>query len=453
MMQHRHAVTDFVWKDGRLVDPADLVRELDLLAGPDPVERARGLWGQFALHQAAGDAHVLVRDPLGVNKLFFAIGARGEVVSSSYWIDLVRAGHPASAIWSVPSGRVLRVEPARRRLELTPYATLRFNPDPRPEPGAEDAARIRRALDAAFERIRAAACGRPLYVTVSGGLDSTTIAALARRHLGEFTAVTFAIHDGGDGPSRPTEDLQYASRVAAELRVPLRVVHATADELLSLIDVALCYGQDWRDFNVHCALVNAAIGRAIAEDVARDAPPPAARPVLLTGDTMNELVADYAPVSYRGRDYYPLPRMPAGQLRRFLVQGLDAGDREVGVFTHYGLDAIQPYALCVEAYAALPGGCLERPEAKQALVRQVMGDAIPSYIYERPKVRAQVGGAGEVRGTLAALVDRGIDSAALERRFCELFDLDPSRLRRAIRAGLYQFPTAYPDPMPSVHAS
>jgi hypothetical protein len=143
--------------------------------------------------------------------------------------------------------------------------------------------------------------------------------------------------------------------------------------------------------------------------------------------------------------------MPAGQLRRFLVQGLDAGDREVGVFTHHGLDAIQPYALCAEAYTALPGGCLERPEAKQQLVRKVMGDAIPSYVYDRPKVRAQIGGAGEVRGTLAALVDRGIDAAALERRFCALFALEPPQLRRAIRAGLYQFPTAYPDPMPSAH--
>lgn len=452
MMQDRHAVTDFVWSAGRFVPPADLARELDLFAGPDLAAPARRLWGQFALHQAAAHEHVLVRDPLGVNKLFFAIGARGEVVSSSYWIDLVRAGYPASAIWSVPSGRVLRVDPARRRLELAPYGALPFNPDPRAEPDAGDAARIRRALDVTFERLRAAVAGRPLYVTVSGGLDSTTIAVLARRYLGELTAVTFAIHDGGDAPARPTEDLQYATRVAAELGVPLRVVHATGDELLELLDVALCYGQDWRDFNVHCALVNAAIGRAIAEDVARRGGSPAARPVLLTGDTMNELVADYTPVAYQGRDYYQLPRMPAGQLRRFLVQGLDAGDREAGVFAHYGLDVIQPYALCAEAYAAVPAGCLERPEAKQQLVRKVMGDSIPSYIYERPKVRAQVGGAGEVRGTLAALVDRGVDSASLERRFCELFELDPAQLRRAIRAGLYQFPTTYPAPKPSVHA-
>ncbi|MDB4963604.1 MAG: hypothetical protein JWP01_3603 [Myxococcales bacterium] len=447
MMQFQHAVTDFVWMDGHHVRPADVAREIDFVAPPDPVALAHRLWGQFALHQAVGSEHVLVRDPLGVNKLFFAIDARGDVVSSSFWIDLVRGQHPASTIWSVPSGRVLRVDPTRRSFELTKYAALGYNEDAISEPGADDATRIRRALDETFTRLRPAVAGRPLYVTVSGGLDSTTIAALARRHLGEFTAVTFAIHDGEDGPSRPTEDLRYASRVAAELGVPLQVVHATADELVSLIDVALCYGQDWRDFNVHCALVNAAIGRAIAAHAQQHGQ---ARPVLLTGDAMNELVADYSPVTYRGTDYYPLPRMPAGQLRRFLVQGLDAGDREIGVFAHYGLDAIQPYALCAGAYTALPSGCLERAEAKQRLVRQVMGDAIPSYVYERPKVRAQIGGAGEVRGTLAALVDRGIDATWLERRFCELFDLELPQLRRAVRAGLYRFPTAYPDPQPSV---
>ena len=431
-----HAVTDFVWAGERLVPAA----EIDLAAAPDPVALARGLGGQFALHHVGEDEHFLARDPLGVNKLFFAIVGGGEVVSSSYWLDLVRRGHPGPAIWSVPSGHLLRVAPGRRQLRLDKLAALPFD-DGEGEPGPEHVARIRDALEGVFRRLAGAVAGRPLYVTLSGGLDSTTIAALARRHLGEFTAVTFSIADEG-GELRPTEDLRYARRVAHDLGVPLRVVHATADELLALVDVALCFGQDWRDFNVHCALVNAAIGQAIAGDH------PGARPVLLTGDAMNELVADYTPVTYRGREYYPLPRLPAGRLRRFLVQGLDAGDREIGVFAHHGLDAIQPYALCAEAYTALPGGCLGRPEAKQRVVREVMGDAIPSYIYDRPKVRAQIGGADEVRGTLAALVDRGVDGPWLERRFCQLYQLEPAELRRAIRAGFYRFPTSYPDPQP-----
>lgn len=437
MSAFSHPITNFVWAGDRFVPPAELAVEIDLAAVPDPLALAGGLAGQFALHHTGAGEHLLARDRLGVNKLFFAIGATGQLVSSNFWIDLVRRGH--RAIWSVPSGHLLRISPARRELRLDKLNVLPFD-DGQGDPGPDHVARIRKALERTFQRLATALAGRPLYVTLSGGLDSTTIAVLARRHLGAFTAVTFSIDDGSSAP-RPTEDLRYAQRVADDLGVPLRVVHASADELLGLVDVALCYGQDWRDFNVHCALVNAAIGRAISEGDYRH------RPVLMTGDTMNELMADYTPVTYLNHEYYPLPRMPAGRLRRFLVQGLDAGDREIGVFAHYGLDAVQPYALCAEAYTSLPGGCLERPEAKQRMVREVMGAAIPSYIYDRPKVRAQVGGADEVRGTLAALVDHGVDSAWLERRFCELFDLDLAELHRSIRAGFYRFTTSYPDPL------
>jgi hypothetical protein len=50
-----------------------------------------------------------------------------------------------------------------------------------------------------------------------------------------------------------------------------------------------------------------------------------------------------------------------------------------------------------------------------------------------------------VGGTLAALVDQGIDAATLERRFCQLFGFDPRELRSWIRAGRYRFTTAFPE--------
>src|SRR5262245_47081549 len=109
------------------------------------------------------------------------------------------------------------------------------------------------------------------------------------------------------GGANEPEDVRYARRVAAELGVPHRIVRVTADELVSHLDVALGYGQDWRDFNVHCALVNAAIGSALVG--AGD------RPVLLTGDGMNELMADYSPVTYRGQQYYTLPQIETARLR------------------------------------------------------------------------------------------------------------------------------------------
>jgi hypothetical protein len=171
--------------------------------------------------------------------------------------------------------------------------------------------------------------------------------------------------------------------------------------------------------------------------------------VLLTGDTMNELMADYSPVTYRGVEYYGLPRVDGQALRRFLIAGLDSGDREVGIFNAFGLDTIQPYALAAETFAAVPWSWLEAPQAKQELVRRVMGDRVPEAIYRRTKTRAQVGGEGAAGGTLAAIVDRGCDGARLRRRFAELLGVDEDALRRLIRGGHYRFSAQAPwEPHP-----
>lgn len=421
-------VTDFLW------DSIGPVRA-DTPSGREaPLDATilRRLTGQFALHRVVRGTHELSRDALGVNKLFFAITPDGEVTSSNYWIDLTRAGH--RQVWSVPAGHVVRIAPAARMLTAERYAALPF-PERSDLPLAAHATRIRARLDDTFRRIRRSIGGRPLYVTLSGGLDSTGIAALAREHIGPFTAVTFALEwDRG----APGSDLHAATRVARELGVPLEVVRATTDDLLDALDEVLLHGQDFRDFNVHCGLVNAMLGAAIAS---RHVAGP--RPVLLTGDTMNELLADYSPETYRGATYYPLPRLSRGRLRRHLVGGLDAGDREVGIFARQGLDAIQPYALAADAYAALPDDAVDSPEAKRQLVELVLGGLVPAFVYDRPKVRAQVGGA-EGMGTMGLMLDRGIDAAWLESRFAELFAMDPAEVKGSIRAGRYRFPTSYP---------
>jgi asparagine synthetase B (glutamine-hydrolysing) len=397
------------------------------------------LRGHFALHfegPQGTDEHVLARDALGVNKLFFALPATGGVDVSNYYFELRRRGHAADRIWSVPSGQLVRVSPSRRTLTLQKHSRL----TPAGDEGAgvleRHAAAIRTRLESTFCALRPVLAGRPIYVTMSGGLDSTIIATLTRELIGDFVGVTFRI----EGGASTHDDLHYARRVAETLGVPLEVVSLPPEAVVELLDPVLVYGQDFRDFNVHCGLVNAALGAALRE---RYSSSWGTRPVVLTGDTMNELVADYTPVEYGARTYYPLPNISPANIRRFLVTGLDSGDREVGIFAHYGIDTIQPYALCPEVYCAIPGSLLDQG-SKQRLARLVMGDRVPSFIYERPKVRAQVGSSEEVGGTLAALVDRGIDAAALEARFCRLMQLEPQQLRGWIRGGYYRFTPTFP---------
>lgn len=424
-------IDNVLWLGGEPAeDPTldDVEESARLLAGAD---------GHFALVSSPRPgAYVLARDALGVHKLFFALREDGSLDVSTFWIDLVKRGHAPEAVWSVPAGHVMSLDAVHRTLQLRRFSTLRFGEGPFDEDALRyHTAVIRARLASVFRRIAGIARGRPVYVALSGGLDSTGIAVLARALLGEVTAVTFAV-DGAE----ESEDLRYARRVAADLRLPFLTVRASPEEIAASVDDVLVHGQDWRDFNVHCALVNDAIGRALAE---RHPPGTGPAPLLLTGDTMNELMTDYSPVKYGDTVYYRLPRLDRGRLRRALVAGLDAGDREVGVLARHGVQVIQPYALAADAYTALPDGAVEGDEAKQLLVRAVLGARVPAYVYERPKVRAQCGGQG-VSGTLAVLADRGVGARELRARFASLFGLDPSRLAGMLSAGRYRFPTEYP---------
>lgn len=404
--------------------------------------------GHFALHERASDgSHLLVRDLVGVHKLFFALGegALGDttIETSSLLVDLLRAGHPFSSVFSVPAGHYLHVDPRTRAYELVRWGRIPFarasTPDaPTAAPAlAPFAECIREALQRTFRMVAKRCAGRPVYVTLSGGLDSTTIAALAREHFDDARAVTFALR--GPRQDTPGSDLRVARRVAGELGLPHVEVLSEGDEVVELLDEVLIHGQDPRDFNVHCGLVNAAIGKALA---ARH--PRGPRPVVLTGDAMNELLADYAPVHFRGREYFGLPALDRGRLRRFLVGGLDAGDREVGIFARFGVETLQPYALCAREYAALPAQLACESGSKSKLVQAVMGARVPGYVLARPKVRAQVAVEGEPAGTLALLVERGIDQEHLNQRFMTLLGIDRRSLGELTRAGHYRFSTTFP---------
>jgi len=436
----RPTIANFVWSDGR---PAG---DLALAAAARPTDVLAATQGQFALVEASrGGELFLARDALGVNKLFFGLKRDGTFDWSNYWADLLDRGFAPEEIWSVPSGHYAVLDRSKRALDLNKFADFHFNESDHysQDEIAARAARVRERLVQVFEQLRALAAGRAFYVTLSGGLDSATIAVLARQIIGEFTAVTFCVRGSG-GAFRPSDDFAAASRVAEDLGVRFLPVLVSEEELLGSLDTVLRYGQDWRDFNVHCGLVNAAIGQAISRDRSA-AGETGERPLLLTGDVMNELMADYESVHHAGQEYYRLPRLPMPQLRRWLLSGLDAGDREVGIFRHYGIDVIQPYALCVEDYLGIPASMLALPEAKQAFVKAVMGNEVPAYVYDRRKVRAQVGSEEDMDGTLAVMIRHGIDSHQLMTRFSELFQIDTAYLGKFIRAGYYRFTSRFPD--------
>jgi asparagine synthetase B (glutamine-hydrolysing) len=389
--------------------------------------------GRFASASVDADGVItLVRDELGLNKLFVA--ALEDVFAANYVIDLVRRGVPFECIHSVPPGHVVRIDSRRGTSTLQRFTQPGAPAEATDTPLPELARQIRLGLDTWFRRLADRFGDRRVHVCVSGGLDSGIVAALAREYFTDVTGYTYTFSDPGTPPS---EDAIYAERLAGVLRIPLRMVAASADELLGAVDDALCYGQDWRDFNVHCAIVNEILARAMRRDLAGQAPDVPC--LVITGDLANELLADYTPVSYAGREFYSLPDVASGRLRQTLVRGLDAGDREVGIFARHGLDVIQPYGLVANEYLRLPGPLLGADGFKQALAREIAGDLLPAFLFARSKVRAQIGNPTASTGILPLMVDRGLDTAWLRRAFCRIFAIpDEAVLDRFVRAGRYR---------------
>lgn len=391
----------------------------------------REMAGRFAVALRVGDKIVLARDALGLNKLFFAIHEQHGVVAANYLVDLLAHGVPFEAIYSVPAGSVTEIALQQRVLRSQRFHNLNR------DVSALDTAlpTVRRELEDYFGRLRQQFPTALAAVCLSGGLDSALVAAIAREQFPAITAYTYSYADGGG----QSEDVRLAQQTAAHLRIPWRMVEAGPEDVLSTLRDAVLFGQDWRDFNAHCAIVNVLLADAISQDAQRT--DEAAQSLVLTGDLMNELLADYAPARYRGKDYYSLPTIRPGTLRRALVRGIQAGDREVGVFQSRRLTVVQPYASVSESILSLPDAT-----TKPDVIRALAGDRLPAAFYERKKARAQIGDTEVRTGILPLLADSGHDIEWLEGFACELFCVPDRRsLRNFIRAGVYRSCPHFPE--------
>lgn len=392
------------------------------------LELARQLTGRFATASCDGRTVVLIRDPLGLNKLFFSYYPARGVVAACYLMDMVRAGVPFRDIYSVPAGSVVTIDLHHRTVTTSRYHALPTSSGST-RPPEDLLAEIANELAAGFQRLAAMYPDAPVAVCLSGGADSALIALYARRQFPKVVAYTYCYES-----DQPSEDAAAAREVAQHLGLDLRLVLADSDMICQSLQRALTYGQDWRDFNVHAAIVNDILAAAISADASHDL-----LPIVLTGDLMNELLGDYAPVDFGGSTYYRLPQVGPGKLRIALTKGIQAGDREVGVFKARGLDVAQPYGWAFGKLLQLPD-----PVTKSKVIMSLAGPDLPDVLLGRPKVRAQIGDHEARSGILPQLVAAGYDDRWLETAFCQAFGLPDSReLRQFVRAGLYRpFPRA-----------
>lgn len=359
-------------------------------------------FGQFSLIKQVDDStYEAIRDPLGIEKLFYTEASSHEIFFSSHFTDLIPY---QSKIFSVPKGAHVQIGPSGERKLIKrlgivdPYIKNTTDSANVTSTLEEFQTNVTLRLSEVFSLIRSLEeQDWKVFVALSGGLDSTIIANLAKQYLVKPIACTVDLGN--------SEDAEKSSLIAQSIGLEHLVFETDENEIRSELDNAPLLCQDFRDFNVHCTVLNAILGRNIRHWATKKAL--GDRLIVLTGDLMNEYTCDYSEEVIDNVRYYRLPRIPVKKLQENLIGGLDTSDREVSPFRKYGLWCIQPYAVLYDLYLSLNEEVLSLPDAKKHLNSFLVDEELLEYI-PKSKLRAQVGSKDNM-GVLGLCHRLGID--------------------------------------------
>ncbi len=199
--------------------------------GPELLQRLNGMFA-FAIWDARQRLLIMARDPMGQKPLFYGTLSDGTLLFASELRGL--AAHPALSPEVDPAGLagyltfeylpgslsmvrgIRKLEPGHRmihkagRSELSRYWTIPFG-EPMSWKGRETVEAFRDCFDRAVERRLMSDV--PLGVFLSGGIDSSSVAASVVRSRPPESVLTFSI--GFDQPS--FDESGHARRVATHL--------------------------------------------------------------------------------------------------------------------------------------------------------------------------------------------------------------------------------------------
>ena len=248
--------------DFRTHTDTEVLLRLHEEAGAEMVQR---LDGMFAFAITDGDDLVLARDPLGIKPLYYGYHGDALLFASEVKALVGRVDE----IQEFPAGHWYHSRSGFHR-----YFQLRAN-------GA-GMLECEHALVSLREALDAAVCKRlmadvPVGVCLSGGLDSSLIAALAARvHDGPFH--TFAVG------TQDSTDVRRARRVAKDISSLHHERIYTLGDMLAVLPRVIYYLESY-----DVALVRSAIPNYFVADLAR----PYVK-VVLGGEGADELFSGYA---------------------------------------------------------------------------------------------------------------------------------------------------------------
>jgi asparagine synthase (glutamine-hydrolysing) len=237
-----------------------------------------------------------------------------------------------------------------------------------PQPSLQDAPEViavelrRRLEDSVRKSIRSPATGAWL----SGGLDSSTMAALARPHVSRLC--TFA------AGMRDAPDLEYAREVARHLQSEHREAVVTLDQMLAVVPKVIYHLESFDALLVRSSITNYLVAKLATEYV----------PEVFSGEGGDELFAGYEYLKSIPQEQLPAELIDiTSRLHNTALQRVDRCASAHGLVAHVAfLDPeVVDYAL------RIPAGLKIREGVEKWILRRAMDGLLPESVLNRRKAK------------------------------------------------------------------
>jgi len=332
----------------------------------DPVTFCRALDGVFAfvLYDNSSDTFVVARDPLGVRPLYWAFDHFTGWTFGSERKTLEATVPEFSKIYEFPPGEVWTITNSVLKQK---YFTVPWIKSVNVGP-----VQVRNALESAVRK--RLMTERPVAALLSGGVDSSLIAAIVQKMLveaGKPALKTFSIGMKG------STDLAYARKVADWIKSDHHEIVVTADEMVACIPDVI---RDIESYDI--TTVRASVGNWM---VAREIRRQTECKVVFNGDGSDEVWGSYL-YFYRAPDDFAFEKECENLLHQIHKYDVLRSDRCI---SSHGLEARTPFldkqfvatAMSVPTNLRRPGTRVE----KQILREAFAGDLLPPEVLWRRK--------------------------------------------------------------------
>ena len=337
----------------------EVILHLYKLFGPDLVSL---LDGMFAFAITDGSSIFMARDPLGIKPLYYA-----EANHTLYFASEIKALLDVSAaIKEFPPGHWWHSEYGIAQYYQVEKNSI-FTPAVPAVPTKDDLGIIQENLKQAVAKRMIADPGVPVGVSLSGGLDSSIVAALAKDIKNDLN--TFVVGVSG------SEDLRTSQEVADYLGTRHHVYEYSFDEMLEILPKVIYHLESFDAALIRSAIPNYFLAKLASDHVK----------VILTGEGADEL--------YAGYDYLESVKSPdqlqdelhviTGNLHNTNLQRADR------MSMAHGLEARVPFLdkEFVDFSLSLPPEWKLRhgKRVEKALLRRAFREHLPLEIINRPK--------------------------------------------------------------------